>query len=1155
MAKTLSKSNIVTNNTILASDVSQSIDAFAGTEAYDITVSGSLTTTGSVDISGLLTATAGISHQLTASNAVSASFAASVPASGLPTGVISSSAQISTEISGAFDAPSASFSTRVTANEAASASFSTRVTANEVVTAKTLVSSSTQLATEISGAFTSTSASLAADLTTNTTNLSILTLKTGSYARTGSNSFVDSQRFTGSLEVSQSKVVFNTSGSTSRNVFILDDDLAFNNNNITDGSNDQRGNLVVAYESASRYKGIAVINAVTSSDVDALNYVRIGHIESGSGDHFSSQLAFTEQPVISLISEGDVMGMTVSGSYGDSGHVNTGVIYFGDDGTDRMIIGSKRGSEILFNPIMVFSQAVTNGTGSVGIGIANSNPSAKLHVSLSADIGTALKVEGLVDLTNTTAISGSTFSGSFVGDGSGLTDVFEGTSTSASISTRITANEASISTNTTNITSLELATGSYATTASNAFNGNQTITGSLKVSGSRALFEVSGSTSKNVFILDDGLEFNNTNLTDASNDQRGNLVVAYESGSRYKGIAVINAVTSSDNSALNYVRIGHIESGSGDHFSSQLAFTEQPVISLNSEGDVMGMTVSGSYGDSGHVNTGVIYFGDDGTDRMIIGSKRGSEIVFNPIMVFSQAVTNGTGSVGIGIDNSNPSAKLHVSLSSDIGTAFKAEGIATFEGNITASGDISASGVVYGETGSFSHLQGNSPFTIGDIVTFQQAVSSSGGLYATASAGYTGALLDVNGHLMVEHTGAITGSGGVYITASAGQSTALLDVGGHLQVQNTGAITGSGGLYVTASAGQSTALLDVNGHLMVEHSGIVDMTGAGAISGSTFSGSFVGNGSGLTEVFEGTATSASISTRITANEVVTAKTLVSSSTQLATEISGAFAATSASLSADLTTNTTNITSLTLETGSYAITGSNVTFANITASGNISSSGDISINTGSFGEISVSRNIRHTGDADTRIEFLDNKLQLHAGNLPFITLDKDSSSPYPLTVNNGGNRINFKVVDENSDLLLKTDSELSRVNLYHAGNRKLETSAEGINITGSLTLSGSLYFTSNVIKTVENGTTALDGSESLVMIDASSGNVTINLPLAASFPAKQINFKVIADPGSYTMTLQRQGSDTIDGATSNTSLDTQWEALSVISDGSSQWLIF
>lgn len=48
MALILSKANILTGNTIQAADVSQSIDALTGAVAYDITISGSTTFTGSV---------------------------------------------------------------------------------------------------------------------------------------------------------------------------------------------------------------------------------------------------------------------------------------------------------------------------------------------------------------------------------------------------------------------------------------------------------------------------------------------------------------------------------------------------------------------------------------------------------------------------------------------------------------------------------------------------------------------------------------------------------------------------------------------------------------------------------------------------------------------------------------------------------------------------------------------------------------------------------------------------------------------------------------------------------------------------------------------------------------------------------------------------
>ena len=73
MALTLSKTNIANGNIIQAADVSQSIDAFTGAVAYDITLSGSLQLTGSVKSKDGYTG----SLQGTASFAVSSSYALS----------------------------------------------------------------------------------------------------------------------------------------------------------------------------------------------------------------------------------------------------------------------------------------------------------------------------------------------------------------------------------------------------------------------------------------------------------------------------------------------------------------------------------------------------------------------------------------------------------------------------------------------------------------------------------------------------------------------------------------------------------------------------------------------------------------------------------------------------------------------------------------------------------------------------------------------------------------------------------------------------------------------------------------------------------------------------------------------------------------------
>ena len=80
--------------------------------------------------------------------------------------IISASAQLAEEISGSFTAPSASLSTRITNLKTDSASFSSRITTAEEELELTLISGSAQLATQISGAFESVSSSLSDRLQT-----------------------------------------------------------------------------------------------------------------------------------------------------------------------------------------------------------------------------------------------------------------------------------------------------------------------------------------------------------------------------------------------------------------------------------------------------------------------------------------------------------------------------------------------------------------------------------------------------------------------------------------------------------------------------------------------------------------------------------------------------------------------------------------------------------------------------------------------------------------------------------------------------------------------------------------------------------------------------------------------------------------------------
>ena len=132
---------------------------------------------------------------------------------------------------------------------------------------------------------------------------------------------------------------------------------------------------------------------------------------------------------------------------------------------------------------------------------------------------------------------------------------------------------------------------------------------------------------------------------------------------------------------------------------------------------------------------------------------------------------------------------------------------------------------------------------------------------------------------------------------------------------------------------------------------------------------------------------------------------------------------------------------------------------ITASGNISNVSTTHVT--ASGNMEVGQYIKHAGDADTFINFTDNRIRFKAGDIGFFDMEKDAGAPYPATINPGGNRINFRVNDRNTNLLLKTDSEAFNVGLYHAGNKKLETVVGGVDITGNITASANISASGNL----------------------------------------------------------------------------------------------
>jgi hypothetical protein len=82
----------------------------------------------------------------------------------------------------------------------------------------------------------------------------------------------------------------------------------------------------------------------------------------------------------------------------------------------------------------------------------------------------------------------------------------------------------------------------------------------------------------------------------------------------------------------------------------------------------------------------------------------------------------------------------------------------------------------------------------------------------------------------------------------------------------------------------------------------------------------------------------------------------------------------------------------------------------------------------------------------------------------------------------------------------------------------------------------------------SGPVTVAATDKVVPIDATSGAITVNLPPAAS--AKRLVTIVKVDSSVNLVTIDADGSETIDGATTRT-LSTQWASVNLISDGT-EW---
>jgi len=322
----------------------------------------------------------------------------------------------------------------------------------------------------------------------------------------------------------------------------------------------------------------------------------------------------------------------------------------------------------------------------------------------------------------------------------------------------------------------------------------------------------------------------------------------------------------------------------------------------------------------------------------------------------------------------------------------------------------------------------------------------------------------------------------------------------------------------------------------------------------SFSGSFEGNGSGLTNVdyynlanlpttitpFQKNSILANNSVRD--NFVSNVKTrlnaegVISSSAQLTTEFDARYGNETGD---NLVSGSAQVKSL-LPSGT--ISGSTQVVSSlpnglISSSAQITELDSLTVNSDATvdGDLHVKQYIKHKGDGNTFINFTENRIRFQAGGKTFLGLNEEDGAPFTVMVNNGGNNIDFVVKDNDNQILLQTDADADNV-LFPAAV-KISGSAEstasfgtyigdGSQLTGITSVPPGTISSSAQITALGFSTTDNTGSDSQTLslvgqtLSISSGNSVSLAGIAGGGGSggSSIWNTGSQDPGSYTKLL-------------------------------------
>jgi hypothetical protein len=116
-----------------------------------------------------------------------------------------------------------------------------------------------------------------------------------------------------------------------------------------------------------------------------------------------------------------------------------------------------------------------------------------------------------------------------------------------------------------------------------------------------------------------------------------------------------------------------------------------------------------------------------------------------------------------------------------------------------------------------------------------------------------------------------------------------------------------------------------------------------------------------------------------------------------------------------------------------------------------------------------------------------------------------------------------------------------------------TTDQKVEIKQDLEISGAILPTITSINNTNSPYTILS-SDNVILVDTSTASVTITLPDTSSFTgSRKYTIKDIGNASTNSITINRSGSDTIDGSTSLT-ISTDYVAYNLVTDGIANWYV-